>query len=163
MEYSNTNMSGGQQIYVSQSQEPPRVSGCNPQHLTNTFPGADCNSPNRNYGPYSQAYQTHEYSGPHTSHIAGPQGVYQQAYPGEVHGQSLTLNQLLQQNSSSGTYQVRAMNNTQPVYRSYDPYSYTYKPGAPSCVSQDRSQVGYLNVLESTFIQCVHYFTKHSI
>ncbi|CAH8592435.1 unnamed protein product [Schistosoma intercalatum] len=140
MEYSNTNMSGGQQIYVSQSQEPPRVSGCNPQHLTNTFPGADCNSPNRNYGPYSQAYQTHEYSGPHTSHIAGPQGVYQQAYPGEVHGQSLTLNQLLQQNSSSGTYQVRAMNNTQPVYRSYDPYSYTYKPGAPSCVSQDRSQ-----------------------
>ncbi|CAH8629669.1 unnamed protein product [Schistosoma rodhaini] len=140
MEYSNTNMSGGQQTYVSQSQEPPRVSGCNPQHLTNTFPGADCNSPNRNYGPYSQAYQTHEYSGPHTSHIAGPQGVYQQTYPGEVHAQSLTLNQLLQQNSSSGTYQVRAMNNTQPVYRSYDPYSYTYKSGAPSCVSQDRSQ-----------------------
>ncbi|TNN11005.1 Trithorax group protein [Schistosoma japonicum] len=141
MEYSNTpNMSGGQQIYVSQSQDPPRVSGCNPQHIVNTFPGVDCNSSNRNYGSYSQAYQTHEYSGPHTSHIAGPPGVYQQPYSSEAHGQSLTLNQLLQQNSSTGTYPVRAMNNSQPIYRSYDPYPYTYKPGAPSCMAHERTQ-----------------------
>ncbi|CAH8618461.1 unnamed protein product [Heterobilharzia americana] len=140
MEYGNTNMGGSQQIYVSQSQEPPRVSGCNPQHLANTFPGVDCNSSSRNYGPYSQPYQANEYSASHNSHIGGPPGVYQQSFSGEAHGQNLTLNQLLQQNSSSSTYQVRPVNNSQPVYRGYDPYSYTYKPGAPSCAAQGRTQ-----------------------
>ncbi|VDQ00392.1 unnamed protein product [Trichobilharzia regenti] len=109
MEYGDTSMSGGQQIYVSQPQEPPRVSGSNPQDVVNAFPGVDCNSSNRNYGPYTQTYQAHEYNGPHTSHIGGPPSVYQQPYSGEAHGQSLTLNQLLQQNSSATTYQVRPL------------------------------------------------------
>nr|CAH8820093.1 unnamed protein product [Trichobilharzia regenti] len=140
MEYGDTSMSGGQQIYVSQPQEPPRVSGSNPQDVVNAFPGVDCNSSNRNYGPYTQTYQAHEYNGPHTSHIGGPPSVYQQPYSGEAHGQSLTLNQLLQQNSSATTYQVRPVNSPQAIYRNYDQYSYSYKPGAPACVAQDRTQ-----------------------
>lgn len=144
MEYSSTDMSGGQQNYSLQTPDSSRPSGCSAQNPVNSYSGADCNAPTRNY-PHPPMYPGFEYGNAQSSNVIAPSG-YQQQYSSDNHGNSLTLNQLLQGNTG-GTYQMRAMPNSQAPYRGYDPYGYPYKPNISTCVSQERSQVRYRFVL----------------
>ncbi|CAL8072567.1 unnamed protein product [Calicophoron daubneyi] len=141
MDYPNTNMGSAQPNYAPHLQDPARASpGCNASTSANTF--TEIAPHHRAYAPYPQPYQQpHDYGGPPGQHTGNTSG-YSQVYSSDSSGQSLTLNQLLQQGNTPGNYQVRPPHVGPPgqaPYRSYEQYGYGYKPGA-SVNFTDRGQ-----------------------
>ncbi|KAF5403931.1 AT-rich interactive domain-containing protein 1 [Paragonimus heterotremus] len=141
MEYPTTNLGSGQPGYQHPQDQPLISPGCNSQPTTTAFPAPESGPHHRTYASYQQPYQPpHEYSGIPNAHPPPNPSTY---YSTESHGQSLTLNQLLQQGSTPGGYQIRPHSGPpgQAPYRSYEPFPYGYKPGIPGGVP-DRPQVG---------------------
>ncbi|TPP61061.1 AT-rich interactive domain-containing protein 1 [Fasciola gigantica] len=138
MEYPTSNMNSGQSAYSSHPQDTTRISpGCNPQSNPSTFPSGDTGPHGRGYSSYPPAYQTtNEFGGP--GHTASNPPTYPHVYPPEGHGQSLTLNQLLQQGSTPNSYPPRPHGGPpmQASYRVYEHYPYGYKSGMPGGVGE---------------------------
>ncbi|VDP72437.1 unnamed protein product [Echinostoma caproni] len=134
MEYPTSNMNSGQSSYTSHPQDTTRISpGCNPQSNPSAFPNSDTGPHGRAYSSYPPAYQTPNEFGSPGSHTAPNPPTYPHVYPPEGHGQSLTLNQLLQQGNTPNSYPPRPHGGPplQAPYRAYEHYPYGYKPGVP--------------------------------
>ncbi|KAF7232800.1 hypothetical protein EG68_09438 [Paragonimus skrjabini miyazakii] len=149
MEYPTTNLGSGQPGYQHPQDQPLISPGCNSQPTTTAFPAPESGPHHRTYASYQQPYQPpHEYSGIPNVHPPPNPSTY---YSTESHGQSLTLNQLLQQGSTPGGYQIRSHSGPpgQAPYRSYEPFPYGYKPGVPGGVP-DRPQVNAYPYVHAT-------------
>lgn len=138
MEYPG--LGAGQSNYSQHPQDQTRISpGYNSQPSSGVFPSPGVSPHHRTYAPYLQAYQTsNEFNGPQPPN---PATHPSHNYPPDGHGQGLTLNQLLQQGNSSGSYPIRPGVGpaAQATYRTYEQFPYGYRSGLPGNTA-DRPQ-----------------------
>lgn len=140
MEYPPPSLGTGQSNYPQHLQDQTRISpGYNSQPSSGVFPSPGASPHHRTYAPYPQTYQpSHEFNGPQSPHTASHPS---HTYPPDGHGQGLTLNQLLQQGNSSGSYPIRpgVGPGGQTSYRTHEQFPCGYRSGIPGNIA-DRPQ-----------------------